>query len=62
VTGSLNAGLAQWLIGSGVAPSTYVASQGTVLGRAGRIYVERTEPETWIGGVVTTCIAGTLTL
>ena len=62
VTGSLNAGLARWLIGSGVAPSTYVASQGTVLGRLGRVYVEQTESETWIGGVVTPCIAGTLTL
>jgi PhzF family phenazine biosynthesis protein len=62
VTGSLNAGLAQWLIGDGVAPSNYVASQGTVLGRVGRIYVERNESETWIGGAVTPCISGTLTL
>ena len=35
VTGSLNAGLAQWLIGKGLAPDAYVASQGTALGRAG---------------------------
>jgi predicted PhzF superfamily epimerase YddE/YHI9 len=62
VTGSLNAGLAQWLIGTGVAPSTYVASQGTALGRSGRVYVERDGLEIWIGGAVTTCIAGTLTL
>jgi PhzF family phenazine biosynthesis protein len=62
VTGSLNAGIAQWLIGTGVAPSTYVASQGTALGRSGRVYVERDESETWIGGAVTTCIAGTLML
>jgi len=62
VTGSLNAGLAQWLIGDGVAPSSYVASQGTVLGRVGRIYVEQNESETWIGGAVTSCISGTLTL
>jgi PhzF family phenazine biosynthesis protein len=62
VTGSLNAALAQWLIGTGVAPSTYVASQGTVLGRIGRVYVERDGPEIWIGGAVTACIAGTLTL
>src|SRR5271163_1368603 len=55
VTGSLNAGLAQWLIGSGIAPSSYVVSQGTVLGRMGRIYVEQNGSETWIGGVVTTC-------
>jgi predicted PhzF superfamily epimerase YddE/YHI9 len=62
VTGSLNASLAQWLIGTGVAPSRYVASQGTVLGRRGRVYVEQDGREIWIGGAVTTCIAGTLTL
>jgi PhzF family phenazine biosynthesis protein len=62
VTGSLNAGLAQWLIGTGVAPSTYVVSQGTALGRSGRVHVERDGLEIWIGGAVTTCIAGTLSL
>lgn len=62
VTGSLNAGLAQWLIGAGIAPPSYVASQGTVLGRLGRVHVERNGSETWVGGAVTTCIAGTLTL
>jgi PhzF family phenazine biosynthesis protein len=62
VTGSLNASLAQWLIATGVAPASYVASQGTALGRMGRVYVERDGPETWIGGAVTTCIAGTVTL
>ena len=40
VTGSLNAGLAQWLIGEGLAPSCYVASQGTAMGRAGRVSIE----------------------
>jgi PhzF family phenazine biosynthesis protein len=62
VTGSLNAGLAQWLIGGGIAPSSYVASQGSVLGRMGRVHVEKDGPEIWIGGAVTTCVAGTLTL
>jgi PhzF family phenazine biosynthesis protein len=62
VTGSLNASLAQWLIGTGVASATYVASQGTVLGRMGRVYVEQDGPDIWIGGAVTTCIAGILTL
>ena len=62
VTGSLNAGLAQWLIGSGVAPSTYVASQGTALGRMGRVHVEKDGAETWIAGAVTTCITGALAL
>jgi PhzF family phenazine biosynthesis protein len=62
VTGSLNAGLAQWLIGTGIAPSTYVASQGTAMGRMGRVHVERDGAETWIGGAVTTCITGALSL
>jgi PhzF family phenazine biosynthesis protein len=61
VTGSLNASVAQWLIGAGIAPSSYVASQGTVLGRAGRVYVDREDTEIWVGGAVTTCIAGTVT-
>ena len=34
VTGSLQAGLAQWLIGAGLAPERYVAQQGTEIGRA----------------------------
>ncbi|TWF56464.1 PhzF family phenazine biosynthesis protein [Neorhizobium alkalisoli] len=62
VTGSLNAGLAQWLIGAGVAPESYVAAQGTVLGRAGRVHVDKVGEDVWVGGEVATCIAGTLTL
>lgn len=62
VTGSLNAGLAQWLIGSGRAPSSYVASQGTALGRAGRVHVQRDGDDIWIGGHCVRCIEGTLTL
>ncbi len=62
VTGSLNAGLAQWLIGSGVAPESYVAAQGTVLGRAGRVYVDKVGDDIWIGGDVVPCIQGTLEL
>jgi PhzF family phenazine biosynthesis protein len=62
VTGSLNAGIAQWLIGSGIAPSTYIASQGTALGRMGRVQVEKRGSEIWIGGTVMTCVMGTATL
>jgi PhzF family phenazine biosynthesis protein len=63
VTGSLNAALAQWLIGAGIAPQRYVASQGTALGRAGRVHVERTaDGETWIGGASVTCVDGTVLL
>jgi len=60
VTGSLNAGLAQWLIGAGLAPDAYVASQGTALGRAGRVHVARIGADIWIGGETATCIEGRL--
>ena len=62
VTGSLNAGLAQWLIGAGLAPGRYVASQGTALGRTGRVFVERIGDDVWIGGHSVTCVEGRLTL
>lgn len=62
VTGSLNAGLAQWLIGEGRAPDHYVASQGAALGRDGRVHVAREGDAIWIGGVVTPCITGEVTL
>ncbi|RLU07392.1 phenazine biosynthesis protein PhzF [Pseudomonas prosekii] len=61
-TGSLNAGIAQWLLGAGLAPASYVVSQGLSMGRAGRIQVERIGDEIWIGGAAVTCIDGTLTL
>lgn len=62
VTGSLNAGIAQWLIGAGIAPQNYIASQGTVLGRAGRVSVDKIGDDIWIGGAVTVLIEGTVTL
>jgi PhzF family phenazine biosynthesis protein len=63
VTGSLNAALAQWLIGAGLAPDRYIASQGTALGRAGRVHVERDAGGTiWIGGASVTCVDGTVRL
>jgi PhzF family phenazine biosynthesis protein len=62
VTGSLNAGLARWLIEAGMAPSHYVAGQGTMLGRKGRIYVARDDDAIWVGGDVVTCIEGMLSL
>jgi PhzF family phenazine biosynthesis protein len=62
VTGSLNAGLAQWLIGAGIAPPRYIAAQGTALGRAGRVYVEQDGADIWIGGAAVTCIDGSVLL
>ena len=62
VTGSLNAGLGQWLIGAGRAPARYVASQGTVLGRAGRVHVRRDGSDLWVGGASVSCVRGTVSL
>jgi predicted PhzF superfamily epimerase YddE/YHI9 len=62
VTGSLNASLAQWLIGAGVAPPQYVAAQGAALKRAGRVHVQRIGADTWIGGDVCEVVAGTVAL
>ncbi|MGJ5006809.1 PhzF family phenazine biosynthesis protein [Bradyrhizobium oligotrophicum] len=62
VTGSLNASLAQWLIGAGIAPKQYVASQGTVLGRAGRVHVAQDGDTIWIGGDVVPVVKGTISL
>ncbi len=63
VTGSLNASVAQWLLGTGRAVAPYVASQGTAMGRAGRVHVELDEQgDVWIGGHGVTCIDGTVDL
>jgi predicted PhzF superfamily epimerase YddE/YHI9 len=58
VTGSLNAGIAQWLIGAGLAASSYVAAQGTVLERAGRVYVRKNGEDVWVGGDVADVVRG----
>ncbi len=62
VTGSLNASLAQWLIASGIAPSTYVVAQGTQLGRRGRVHLERIGEQIWVGGQSHTCVRGEMAL
>jgi PhzF family phenazine biosynthesis protein len=59
VTGSLNASLAEWLLRTGRAKAPYVAAQGTALGRAGRVHVERDADGTiWVGGGTLTCVSG----
>lgn len=62
VTGSFNAAVARWLIGAGMAPDHYLVSQGTVLGRAGRVYVDRDADRVWIGGDITDRIVGRLAI
>lgn len=62
VTGSLNAALGQWLAGSTL-PDAYVASQGAVLKRRGRVHVTRSAAgEVWVGGDTLTTIMGTVDL
>ncbi|MGO2541134.1 MAG: PhzF family phenazine biosynthesis protein, partial [Specibacter sp.] len=58
VTGSLNAGLARWMADTGIAPPEYVASQGTVLGREGRVHISVEGEAIWVGGHVTLCVEG----
>ena len=62
VTGSLNAAIGQWLIGEGVAPASYVAAQGTRLGRSGRVHIDADDADVWVGGNTTTIMEGTVTL
>jgi PhzF family phenazine biosynthesis protein len=63
VTGSFNASLAQWLIGDGLLPDNYTASQGLNIGRAGQVHVRRDAGgQVWIGGDSVTCIKGEVLL
>jgi PhzF family phenazine biosynthesis protein len=62
VTGSLNAALGQWLTATGRAPRSYVAAQGTALGRRGRAYVDRVGDDLWVGGDTVVGVRGTVAL
>ena len=63
VTGSLNAAVAPWLLRTGRATTPYVVSQGTVLGRRGRVHVSADPDGTiWVGGGTITCVAGEVDL
>ena len=62
VTGSLNASLAQWLFGAGLAKSPYVAAQGTALQRAGRVHLRGDTEEVWVGGDVVDVVLGEINL
>ncbi|HEY6730222.1 MAG TPA: PhzF family phenazine biosynthesis protein [Solirubrobacterales bacterium] len=61
VTGSLNASVAQWLLGSGQITAPYIASQGGAIDRAGRIQIsEDGEGTIWVGGASETLIEGSV--
>lgn len=61
VTGSFNASLAQWLVETDRLAVPYVASQGTVIGRRGRVHVSADESGAiWVGGGTVCRISGTI--
>jgi PhzF family phenazine biosynthesis protein len=62
VTGSLNASLAEWLLRTGRATAPYTVSQGTALGRSGRVHILRDDGKIWVAGGTVTCIAGEVEL
>ncbi|MEO7269010.1 MAG: PhzF family phenazine biosynthesis protein [Knoellia sp.] len=62
VTGSANAALAQWLIGKGALPDSYVARQGSVIGRDGRVHIDSADGEVWVSGDAVTRIEGSVDL
>jgi predicted PhzF superfamily epimerase YddE/YHI9 len=63
VTGSLNAALAPWLLRTGRARAPYVVSQGTALGRAGRVHIAADGDGTiWVGGGTIGCLSGEVDL
>jgi PhzF family phenazine biosynthesis protein len=61
VTGSLNASTAQWLLSSGRASAPYIATQGTRVGRSGRIHIHQDNRGVWVGGRATTLFTGVCT-
>ena len=60
MTGSLNASVAQSLLASGRVTAPYVASQGTVIGRRGRVFIDQDATgQVWVGGRSVTQFEGT---
>jgi PhzF family phenazine biosynthesis protein len=62
ITGSLNAALAYWLRNQARLDEPLVVSQGTAMGRHGRVYIRPKEDRVLIGGDTHILIEGTLTL
>ena len=52
-----------WLMGDDSELRSYVARQGTALGRSGRVHIDRADDGTiWVGGEVATSVAGSVEL
>ncbi len=63
VTGSLNAGIAQWLVAEWEAPHRWTVTQGGCIGRSGVLSLTADEGgEVRVGGTVTSLVQGTISL
>ena len=60
ITGSLNASAAEWLLAKNRAIFPYVASQGSAIGRNGRIYISEDEGVIWVAGKTKVIFSGLL--
>jgi PhzF family phenazine biosynthesis protein len=63
VTGSLNAGVAQWLRSRGVVDGEWTAGQGSRVGRDGVVHLRAEDDGTiWVGGGSVTVVNGSVVL
>ncbi|PQZ95059.1 phenazine biosynthesis protein PhzF [Arthrobacter sp. MYb227] len=62
VTGSLNAGLARWIFDTTNIDRHYTAAQGTVIGYHGRVHITADGDDIWVGGNVSSCVRGEVSL
>ncbi len=62
VTGSLNAGFAEWFFGTGVEQESYTVRQGTKVGATGDVRLTNESGAFWITGATRTVIEGTVDL
>ena len=58
VTGSANGAMAQWLRSRGDVPERYAVSQGTAMGRNGRVEIADDGNDIWVGGAVGVRVRG----
>ncbi len=63
VTGSLNASLAQWLLGARKVSAPYAASQGAALSRRGLVHIDLdSDGAVWVAGRTVSCVQGRITV
>jgi PhzF family phenazine biosynthesis protein len=60
ITGSLNASAAEWLLSKSRATAPYLASQGSAIGRNGRVYISHEDGKIWVGGNTKVTLSGFL--